>query len=118
ADRGGRHGGQVRPDAGLGHGDRRDQLTGRDAGQPALLLLVGAVGQEVRHGDVVVQREAEAGGGRPGPDRLLAEHGVEAEVVDATAAVLLGNGHAEEPVAAGDLEQLPRDYLVLVPLVD
>ena len=46
ANRGGRHRRQVGADAGLGHGDGGDELAGGDAGQPAPLLLVGAVARK------------------------------------------------------------------------
>ena len=86
--RGGRHRGEVGADARLGHGDGGDQLAGGDAGQPALALLVGAVAQEVRQADVVVQGEPEPGTADAGGLDLLADHQVVAEVVDAAAAVL------------------------------
>ena len=72
ADGRGRHRGEVGADARLGHGDGGDQLARRDARQPAGLLLVGAVAQEVRQADVVVQRDAEPGAARAGPLDLLA----------------------------------------------
>ena len=45
---------------------------------------------------------------RPGPRDLLGDHDVEPEVVDAPAAVLLGDGHPEEPVGARGGEHLAR----------
>ena len=60
-------------------------------GQPPLALLVGAVPQEVRQADVVVQRQAEPGAADAGGLHLLVDHEVVAEVVDAAAAVLLGD---------------------------
>ena len=45
----------------FGHGEGEDRLAGDGAGQPAsLLLLVGLV-QQVRQGDVGLQRQAEQG---------------------------------------------------------
>ena len=54
------------PMPGLGHGDGGDQLAGDDAGQPALLLLLGAVGEEVGQADVVVQGDAQPGAAASG----------------------------------------------------
>ena len=51
----------------LGHGDGADQFAGGQPRQPALLLLLGAVMQDVGRDDAVVQRDAEA------IDALLAE---------------------------------------------
>ena len=95
--------------------DRRDQLAGADAGQPALLLLVVGEVQEVRQADVVVQREAEPGGVDVGPLQLLGDDDVEAEVLDAAPAELLGHLHAEEAVGAGDGEQPAVDDPVGLP---
>ena len=61
--------------------------------------------EEVRQADVVVQRDAEAGGVDVGALQLLGDHDVEAEVGDPPAAVLLGHVHAEEPVGPGRREQ-------------
>ena len=109
ADGGGRHRRQVGADARLGHRDRRDQLAGADAGQPPLLLIVVREVQEVGQADVVVQRQPEAGGVDVGPLQLLGDDDVEAEVLDAPAAELLGHLHAEEAVGPGDAEQLAVD---------
>ena len=76
--------------------------------QRCLLLVVRQV-QEVRQADVVVQREAEAGGVDVGVLQLLGDDDVEAEVLDPAAAELLGHLHAEEPVGAGDPEQRAVD---------
>ena len=50
----------------------------------------------------------ETGAADAGAGDLLVEHLVEPEVVDATAAVLLGDGHAEEAACAGLGEHLAR----------
>ena len=76
--------------------------------QPALALLLGAVGQEVGQADVVVERDAEAEAADAGALALLADHEVQAEVLGAGAAVGLRHGHAEEAAAAGRGEDLAR----------
>ena len=100
-DRRGGDAGEVGAGAGFGHRDGGDQVAGGDAGHPAFGLLVGAVLDEVRRADVVVEGEAEAGAADAGRVELLAEDGVEAEVVGAAAAVLLGDRHADEAVLPG-----------------
>jgi hypothetical protein len=80
-----------------------------DAGQPAPLLLLGAVAQEVGQCDVVVQRDAEPGGGGAGPGGLLADHHVEPEVVHPAAAELLRDRHPQEAGLARGGEQLAPD---------
>ena len=50
---------QVGAGAGLGHGDGADQLAGRQLRQPALLLLLGAVVEDVGRDDAGMQRRAE-----------------------------------------------------------
>ena len=74
---------EVGAGARLGHRDRRHEVAGDAARQPALLLLVGPEGGEVRDDDVGVHGEARAGGA--GPRGLLGEHHVVAEVGDARA---------------------------------
>ena len=80
APRAGRDAGQVRAGPGLGHRDRRDQLAGGDPRQPAVALLGGAVLEEVRQADVVVERHAEPEAAGVGQLHLLPDHDVEAEV--------------------------------------
>ena len=58
-DRGGPHALQVGAGAGLAHGDGADQFAGRELRQPALLLLLGAVVQDVGRDDAGMQRRAE-----------------------------------------------------------
>ena len=53
-----------------------------------------------------------------GARRLLAEHDIEAPVLDARAAELLRDVHGQEAVPGGLGEQLARDDLVLLPLRD
>ena len=57
--RGRAHALQVGAGARLGHGDGADQLAGRELRQPALLLLLGAVMQDVGRDDAGMQRRAE-----------------------------------------------------------
>ena len=57
--RGGAHALQIGTGAGLGHGDGADHLAAHKLGQPALLLLVGAVMQNVWRDDPRMQRRAE-----------------------------------------------------------
>ena len=64
-----------------------------------------------------MQRQAEPGGVDARPLDLLGDHDVVAEVVDAAAAVLLGHGHAEEPVVAGAREQRSVDDPGVLPLL-
>jgi hypothetical protein len=71
-------------------------------------LFVGAVAQEVRQANVVVQADAEARPADAGGLDLLVDHEVVAEVVDAPAAVLLGDRHAEEAVLTGLGEEVVR----------
>ncbi len=85
--------------AGLGHGDGGDQVARGETGQPAALLLVVGEAREVGADDVVVQADRQSGGA--GAGELLDEDGAVAEVVDAPAAVLLVDGHAEQSPAAG-----------------
>ena len=58
-DRGRRDTCQIGSSARFGHGDRRHELAGHEAGKPTSALLVGAVLEEVRDADVVVERDAE-----------------------------------------------------------
>src|SRR5205085_7075647 len=100
----------------LAHRDSSDQLAGADARQPALALLLGAVAKEVGQADVVVQRDAKAEAADTGHLRLLADHEVEAEVLDPRAAVALGHAHPEKAAGAGPGEHLARDDARAPPL--
>src|SRR3979409_1390948 len=57
--RGGAHALQVGAGAGLGHRDRAHELAGGEPGQPALLLLLGAVMQDVGRHDAGMERGPE-----------------------------------------------------------
>src|SRR6185437_4267553 len=106
---------QVATRSRLGHRDRRNQLSGAEFRQPALLLLLGGQGQQVRRHDVVVQAETDAavaaGGGLLGDDRVVPEVGV------AATAVLFGHRHAEETLLAGLEPHTAVDNLLFLPLV-
>ena len=86
-----------------------------EAGQPALLLLLGGEVAQVRPDDVVVQAEADAA--RADPGHLLVEDGVVAEVADPAAAELLLDVHAEQPLRAAGEPHLAGHDAVLLPLV-
>jgi hypothetical protein len=98
ADRRGGDAGEVGAGAGLGHRYGGDELARGDAGHPALGLLGCAVLDEVGRADVVVQGEPEPCAADPRRVELLAEDGVEPEVVGAAAAVLLGDRNPDEAV--------------------
>ena len=108
--------GEVGSCAGFGHRDGGDQFARGDAGHPAFGLLVGAVLDEVRGADVVVEGEAEPGATDARCVELLTDDGVEPEVVGAATAVLFGDGHAEESVLARRGEQLTRRDAGSLPL--
>src|SRR5206468_5326782 len=86
-----------------------------EAGHPARLLLSRREPVEVRRRDIVVKTEAEATGA--GPNRLLGEYGVVAEVVNPAAAVLLLDLEAEQAVLAGLDPYAAVDETFLLPLV-
>ena len=51
---------QVGAGAGLGHRDGADQFAGRELGQPAFFLLLGAVVKDVGRDDARMQRRTES----------------------------------------------------------
>ncbi len=112
ADGGRLEGGEVGAAGGLGHRDGADELAARHAGQPALLLLLGAEVDDVGRAHVGVDAEA---GARRGVEagHLLGDDGVEAVVVDAGAAELLGDVETEEALLAGLEPDVARDRLAL-----
>jgi hypothetical protein len=89
---------QVGAGAGLAHRDGGHQLAAGHARQPALLLGLGAISQQVVGDDAAVHVVAEALGHRA--ELLFADHGLVQEVA-ATAAVGLGNARAQQAGAAG-----------------
>src|SRR4029077_10195023 len=92
----------------------RDQLAGRQPGEPAPLLLVVRAGHQVRDDHVVEERER--GAVHPADGHLLTDHDVVAEVVGPAAAVLLGELETEQALAAGLAPDLAVDDAVLLPL--
>ena len=109
SDRGGGHGREVGPNRRLGHGHGSDELTARNPRQPPRALLSGAVREEVREADVVVQTHAEARTTHARGLDLFVDHQVVSEVVDSPAAVLLGDRHAQEAMTAGGGKQVVGD---------
>jgi hypothetical protein len=87
-----------------------------DPREPARALLVGARVDQVGEHDVGGQHRAGHRGADAGARRLLGEHDVEAPVIDARAAVLLGDLHRVEAVLGAFLEELARHDLRLLPL--
>jgi hypothetical protein len=83
--------------------------------QPLLRLLWGAVPEEVRQTDVVVEGEPEGCAVQPDPVEFLGDDQVETEVVTATTTQLGGDGHPEVAVGAGLLEHGPVDDAGSVP---
>ena len=84
-------------------------------GSHSLLLLLGAVGEEVVGHDAAVQRGAPGAVADAG--LLLDEHGLVGEGA-ATSAVLLGDRDAEQTHLAGLAPQLAVDLLVLDETLD
>ena len=95
----------------LGHPDRGQDLAGAEAGEPALLLLLGGQVHEVRRHDVAVDAHAR-GQRHVDPGQLLGEHRVEAVVAGPGPAVLLGDLEPQEPLLAGLDPEVPRDGLL------
>jgi hypothetical protein len=89
----GAHALQVGAGARLGHGDGADQLAGRHLRQPALLLLLGAVMQDVGRDDPRMQRRAE--GVEAGERVFAVDHRLVREAA-AGAAIFLRHGGAEQ----------------------
>ena len=99
----------------LGHGDGADQFARRHARQPALLLLLGAVMDDVRHDDRVVQAGAEAIDALQA--QLFHQHDLVA-IVAADAAVFGRGREAEQSRIARLLPQRGIDAVVFAPAVD
>ena len=102
-----RHAPQVRARPRLGHRNGGHEVAGGQAGQPAGALLLGGQVDQVRDDDVVGEREPVAH--RPGADDLLVENDVEAEVVEARPAVLLGRGEPDVALRGRTLPELSVD---------
>ena len=104
---------QVRAGVGLGEADAGAALAGGQVGQVLLLLLLGAV-----HGDHPAgQRVAaeDAGDAHPAAGDLL-EHQGEGDRVEVEAAVLLGDGDAEQAHVGHALDDLGGVATGLLPL--
>jgi hypothetical protein len=82
----------------LAHGDGADHLAGGQLGQVLLLLLLGAVVQDVGRDDLAVQAVTDAGDASA---RQLLELNHRIQLVGVGAAVGLGHGGAEKAVLAG-----------------
>src|ERR1700722_5958391 len=115
ADRRGANTGQVAARARFGHRDGDDQFAADDARQPALLLFVVGQRREVRSHNVVLQAQR---GCRPSvAGDFFVDDGVEAEVVDSPAAVLLRHVETDQAVLAGGDERGAVDETVTLPLL-
>ena len=105
------HAGDVRPVIGLRHRDGVQDLPGREARQPLLLLLLGAALQQRLREDLGPGDEAPRGA--QGGARELLGHDDHPEVVVAIvrlqAAVTLGDGEAEAAELRERLEDRVRD---------
>ena len=88
---------EVGAGARLGHRDGADRLAGDEPGQPLLLLLFRAVGDQVVGHDVGLEREAGRGAE---VGELFGDDGVVA-VIEAHPAVFFGDGGTEHPGLAG-----------------
>ena len=104
------------PAAGLAHREGAEDLTGRHAGEPLLLLLLRAHVHEVGDGEVVL--DAEGSGERPGTcrDHLFVDDRAEAVVLQHPgAAELLGHREADETRLARGEHRRPVDLALGVP---
>ena len=101
---------QVGSGAGFGHGDCGDQFAGGHAGQPPLLLLLGAEGVDVVGDDRGVDAVAPGRiAGEPlflHDDRLMGEGA-------AASAVFFGDGDAQQSGIAGPVPQFTVDLVVV-----
>src|SRR5690606_33569824 len=115
APRGGLHPGEVGAGAGLGHRDGGHHLAGHERRQPALLLLLRPVLQQVGQDEVDVHPiAAEA---HPGAGALLGDHRLVLEAGLPGAAVLLGHLDAEHPELAELVVEVARRVAGLLPLL-
>ena len=111
---------------GLGQAEGRERATGHQVGQPALLLLLGAVGEDRVDPEPDTGRQRDADG-LVDPAQLLDGHAQRRErpggIVTLAggrafqaAAVLLGHHQAEQPQVAHPRHQLDREAVLAVPL--
>ena len=112
----GAHPAQVGAGARLGEGDARDHLPAQDRGQPALLLLVRAVREQVRQHPVVLQVEREPQGQVARAHELLVHHAAEAVVGEPHALVVLRDGQPEQPGLRGLVPDATVHHVLGVPL--
>ena len=104
----------VRAHLGLGEREGRPHLAGGHPRQEVLLLLVGAeLHQQVGADEVGVD---DPGDRDPAPRQLLHDHRVGGEV-EPHPAVLLGDGHAEEPELLHLLDHGVREGVLVVVLL-
>jgi hypothetical protein len=103
---------QVGAGARLGHGDRGHQLAAGHARQPALLLRLGAIGQDVMRDDTAVHVVAERL--RHAVHLLFADHGFGQEAAAATA-VFLGDARAQQARSAGLVPDLAIGVVLAAP---
>ena len=109
---------QVAARARLGHRERAEDLAGRHAGEPLLLLLLRAHVHEVRNGEVVLDAEGAGQRAGTGADRLFADDRAEAVVLQHPGtAELLGNAQAEDARLARGEHRRAVDLAVGIPLL-
>ena len=111
----GAHALQVGTGARLGHGDGAYHLTRGELGQPAFLLLLGAIMQDVGRDDAGVQRPAERV--EAGQRIFTVDHGLVGEGA-AGAAIFLGHRGAEQTGLPGLGPDLALVHALLVPAVE
>ena len=114
-DRARAHALQVGAGAGLGHGDGADQFAGGEPRQPAPLLLLGAVMQDVGRDDAGMERAAE------GVEAGEAERTIDRDLVGeaaAGAAIFLRHRSAQQPGRAGLGPDLAVVHAGLVPAIE
>ena len=109
-------GGDVGAGVGLGDAEAEDLLAGDRGDRPLLLLLLGAEGEDRRHGHVDLDADAHREAAVGAVVELLAEDQLAQEVA-ALPAVLLGLVEAEEAALAEAREHRVREARLL-PLVD
>ena len=97
----------------LGHREGAAQLAGRHPGQEALPLLLGAVADDHVGDDEV--RVDDAGDAHPSARQLADRERVGGQV-ESQAAVLLGDGEAEQPQLAHAFHDLVREDVVVLEL--
>ena len=116
--RGGLGAAQVAARSGLGHRERAEDLAGRHAGEPLLLLLLRAHVHEVRDGEIVLDAEGTGERADAGADGLFVDDRAEAVVLQhAGAAELLGHREPEDAGLARREHRGAVDLAVGIPLL-